>query len=90
MCSAARTSSDHDQINVVTVTGWWREMNFVQQRAAAHGDLGTQEFVVEQRDHRSAEQEVLLDLILRCSAPTIRKNGCLGDTRTTLPRSLSN
>ena len=60
-----RTSSDHDQINVFAVTGWWREMNFVQERAPAHGDLGTQESIVEQCDHRPAQQKILLNLILR-------------------------
>jgi len=37
----------------------------MQERAAAHGDLGTQESVVEQRDHGPAQQEVLLNLKLR-------------------------
>jgi hypothetical protein len=42
-----RTGADHDQINVLAVTGRRREMDLMQKRAAAHGDLGIQEFVVE-------------------------------------------
>jgi len=33
-----------------------REMNVVQQRAAAHGNLALQKGIVEQRDHRLAQQ----------------------------------
>src|SRR2546427_6839075 len=60
-----RTCSDHDQINVFAVTGGWREMDFMQERSPAHGDLGTQERILEECDHCLAQQEVLLNLILR-------------------------
>ena len=60
-------------------------MNLVQECAAAHGDLGTQEFVVEQCDHRAAQQEVLLHLILRRPRHNglVRQNILAGDRRYT-------
>ena len=35
-----RASSHHYQINLSAVTGRWREIDFMQERAAGHGDLG--------------------------------------------------
>src|SRR5919198_4948135 len=69
-----RARADRDQINIFAVAGRWGEMDLVQERAAAHGNLGTQEGVLEERDHCPAQQKILLNLIRR--AP--RHRGLVG------------
>jgi hypothetical protein len=49
-------------------------MRLVEERAAAHGHLTAQKLVVEQCDHRTAEQQVLLHLVLR----RLRHNSLMG------------
>ena len=46
-----RTRSDYHQIDVLAIAGRWCEMYFVQERAAAHSDLSTQERIIEQCRH---------------------------------------
>ena len=40
-------------------------MDLVEKRAAAHGDLAGQEVIAEERSHRSAQEQVLLNLLLK-------------------------
>ena len=51
-----RTIADYDQINVLAVAGCWRKMNLVQQCAASHGNPALQKRIIEQRNHRPAQQ----------------------------------
>jgi hypothetical protein len=60
-----RASPHYYQINVFTVAGWRREMNFMQERAATHGNLAAQKGIIEKRNHCPAQQKVLLNLMLR-------------------------
>jgi hypothetical protein len=50
-----RASSHRHQINVFTVAGRRREMDFMQECAAAHGDLAAQEVIIEKCHHRPAQ-----------------------------------
>ena len=49
-------------------------MNLMQERAATHGDLGTQESIIKKCRHGPAQQKVLFDLILRRP----RRHGLMG------------
>ena len=48
------TIAEYDQINVFAITGWWGEIDLVQQGAAAHRDLSAEEIIIEQSHHRPA------------------------------------
>jgi hypothetical protein len=50
-------------VNVFRIASRGREMYLVQDSPAAHGDLACKELVLEDRSHREAEEQVLLNLV---------------------------